>query len=123
MLARSDQKRLPIGLVPTGMSNDFARSFCLTKEMTEKAVDVIAKGQAIGIDTTRVLLDVNYESQLPSGEERMAKCRHMLVNTSLAMPAKIANSANGWKGFCGSSAFGWSSFMTSLSCGFSADDF
>jgi len=38
MLARSDKKRLPVGLIPAGLSNDFARSIGLSPESTDKAI-------------------------------------------------------------------------------------
>lgn len=57
MLARADKKRLPVGLIPTGQSNDFARSVGLSVDETVAAIEGIAKGEAIAIDTIRVLLD------------------------------------------------------------------
>jgi len=71
------------------------------------------------MDTTRVLLDNDSESSVPAGEERLAYCRHMLSNAALSMPAKLTQSAESWKGCCGSSsAFSFSSYMASFSCGF-----
>ena len=118
MLARPDKKRLPIGLVPTGQANDFARSLGLSAETTLNAIENIAKGEAIAVDTIRVLIDHDYESSVPTGEERMNFCRHMLSNASLAMPARIANGANTWKGCFGQSAFGLSTYLQAFSCGF-----
>ena len=111
MLARPDRKRVPVGLIPTGQSNDMARSLGLTTETTLAAIQGIAKGEAIAVDTTRVLIDNDDESSLPATEERLQYCRHMISNASLSMPAKIANSANTWKGCFGASAFSLSTYM------------
>ena len=67
MLARPDKKRIPVGLIPTGTSNDMARSLGLQPNAVDLAIQYIAKGEAIAIDTTRVLLDHEYESGLPEG--------------------------------------------------------
>ena len=91
--------------------------------MITNAIDNIAKGEAIPIDTTRVLLDTEDESKLDEGPERLQKCRHMLSNASLSMPAKIANSANSWKGMFGGSAFSLSTYTQALCCGFVSDSY
>lgn len=111
MIARGDKKKLPVGLIPTGQSNDVARSLGFSAEMLITAIDNIAKGEAIPVDTTRVLLDNDSESTLPEGEERITKWRHMISNASLSMPAKIASSANSWKGMLGGSAYSLSTYM------------
>lgn len=123
MLARPDKKRLPIGIIPTGQSNDLARSFGLTSEMIANAIANIVRGEAIAVDTTRVLIDNDSESYLPEGEERLNFCRHMLSNASLSMPAKIANGANTWKGCFGSSSFSLSTYLQAFSCGFIEDTY
>ena len=118
MLARSDGKRLPVGLIPTGTSNDMARSIGLQPNAIDLAIQYIAKGEAIAVDTTRVLLDHDYENQLPAGEERLNFCRHMLSNAALSMPAKVQNGASTWQGCFGSSSYSLSSYLQALSCGF-----
>jgi len=62
MLARPDKKRLPVGLIPTGKSNDMARSIGLQAGAIDLAIDYIVKGEVIAVDTTRVLLDHDTES-------------------------------------------------------------
>jgi len=123
MLARGDKKRLPVGLVPTGQANDFARSIGLSAEATVAAIEGIAKGEAVGVDTIRVLIDHDSESVVPTGEERMQYCRHMMSNASLSMPARIANGANTWKGCFGASAFSLSTYLQAFSCGFVEDTY
>ena len=119
MLARPDKKRVPVGLIATGQSNDIGRSLGITKEKLDAAIENIVNGEALSMDTTRVLLDNDSESSVPAGEERLAYCRHMLSNASLSMPAKITSSAESWRGCCGSSsAFSFSTYMSALSCGF-----
>jgi len=111
MLARPDGKRLPVGLVPTGQCNDFARSIGFSATEMAASVASISKGQAIPVDTIRVLIDYDDESSVPTGEDRVKYCRHMLSNASLSMPARIANGANTWKGCCGASAFSLSTYL------------
>ena len=112
MLAREDKKRLPIGLIPTGQSNDTARSLGIPLDDVVKAIDHIKKGEAIAVDTTRVLLDHDSESSVPEGDFRLNFCRHMLSNASLSMPAKITNSSSTWKGCCGSGgAFSFTTYL------------
>lgn len=95
----------------------------MSAEMTANAIENIAKAEAIPVDTIRVLIDHDYESGVPSGEERMNYCRHMLSNASLAMPARIANGADSYKGCFGSSAFGLSTYLQAFSCGFVAETY
>ena len=111
MLARDDGKRLPVGIIPTGYANDFARSLGLTSEMTLSAIQGIAKGEAIAVDTTRVLIDNETEGTLPLSDKRLSLCRHMLSSTSLSMPAKIGSGADSMKGWCGSTAFSLSTYF------------
>ena len=121
MLARPDKKRLPVGLVPTGNSNDIARSLGISIDDITSAIESLSKCEAIGIDTTRVLIDRSSESGLATDAGRLQQCRHMLSNASLSMPARIANGANTWKGCFGSSAYGISTFFQGVSCGFVED--
>ena len=114
MLARSDKERIPVGLIPTGQSNDMARSLGLSAERIASAIDNIAKGEAIAVDTTRVLLDHDSESTLPDGDERMSHCRHMMSNSTLSMPAKITNGAKTW-------GYSLAYYMQAFTCGFVED--
>jgi len=91
--------------------------------MIASAIDNIAKGEAIAMDTIRVLLDHESESYLPEGEERLNHCRHMLSNSSLSMPAKIANGANTWKGCFGASSHSISTYLQAFMCGFVQDTY
>lgn len=61
MLSRADKKRLPIGIIPTGTSNDFARSMGLVAGEIQSAISIIAKGECIPVDTTRVVIDHDSE--------------------------------------------------------------
>ena len=83
---------------------------------------MIAAGEAFGVDTVRVLLDAEAEGNLPAGEERLSRCRHMLSSASLSMPAKYLRSAEGL-GCCGQQALGWAAFMSAVSCGTVQDEF
>lgn len=91
-----------------------ARSLGLSSEMIASAIDNIAKGEAIAVDTTRVLLDHESESGLPDGEDRLSFCRHMLSNSSLSMPAKLSN---------GTFGFTISTYLQAFMCGFVEDTY
>merc|ERR1712060_250683 len=124
MLSRPDGKQIPVGLIPTGQSNDAARSLGLPLDNIQHAIDTIVHGETISVDTTRVLLDADSERSLPAGEERLANCRYMISNSSLSMPTKISSGANTWKGCCsGSSSFSMSTYLQAFSCGFVADTY
>lgn len=77
MLARKDKKRLPIGLVPNGYSNDICHSLGIKN--IDQALDFILKRETIAIDTIRCLIDREDEKKLPAGPERMLECRYMLA--------------------------------------------
>jgi diacylglycerol kinase family enzyme len=121
MLAREDGKSVPIGIVPTGQNNDIARSLGITD--MEIAMNYITNSEAIGIDTTRVLLDCDDEANLAKDESRLRHVRHMLAGSSLSMPAKIASGAAGIKACCGSTSYSLSSFFQALTCGFTTDSY
>lgn len=124
MLARDDGKRLPVGVIPTGVSNDMARSLGISTTDLANAISNIGKCEAIAVDTTRVLIDHDYESSVPKDDFRMMNCRHMLTNASLAMPARIANGSTTWKGCCGgSSAWSMSTYLQAFSCGFVQENY
>ena len=97
MLARKDKKRLPIGLIPNGYSNDICRSLGI--KSFDQALDFILKRETISIDTVRCLIDREDDRKLPSGPERMQQCRYMLAGAQLSMPAKIAQQTK-WLGMC-----------------------
>ena len=118
MLSRPDNKRVPVGLIPTGQCNDMGRSLNQCKAKISRAIDAIALGEAVPVDTTRVLIDHDSEANLPEGVARLKYCRHMVSNSSLSMPAKLADGASSFRGVCGASAFSFMSFMNMMSCGF-----
>lgn len=121
MLARADQKTLPLAFVPNGSENDLTASLGI--HSVEGSLDNLIKGEAISIDTTRVLLDRDSESGLSNDESRLASCRHMISNSSLSMPARIASSANSWKGCCGRASFSISTYLKAFSGNFMCDRF
>lgn len=116
MLSRTDQKTLPLAFVPNGSENDLTASLGI--HSVEGSLDNLIKGEAIGVDTTRVLLDRDSESGLSADESRLASCRHMISNSSLSMPARIANSATSWKGCCGRASFSISTYLKAYSGNF-----
>lgn len=89
MMARKDKKKIPIGLIPNGYSNDICHSLGIKN--LDQALDYFLKRETIAIDTVRVLIDVEGEKSLPSGSERMLQCRYMMAGAQLSMPAKIAS--------------------------------
>jgi diacylglycerol kinase family enzyme len=47
----------------------------------------------------------------------------MISNSTLSMPAKIANGAETWKGFCGGSSYSIATYLQAFSCGFVQDTY
>ena len=95
-----------------------AHSLNLSKAKISRAIDAIARGEAVPVDTTRVLIDHDSEANLPDGIARLKYCRHMVSNSSLSMPATLADRASSFRGVCGASAFSFQSFFSMMSCGF-----
>jgi len=104
MLARDDKKKIPIGLIPNGSGNDLCLSLgCTTPD---EALDYIVNREVTKVDTVRVLIDHENEESLPEDiNERIKFCRHMMINSSLAFPAKIANEAVPWKAWVGTASY------------------
>ena len=50
-------------------------------------------------------MDHEDEESLPEGLDRINYCRHMLINSAMAMPAKIANTAIPLKSCCGTKSY------------------
>ena len=61
--------------------------------------------EVIRLDTIKCLLDFDDESEIVTEEDKLLKFRHMLINGSLAMPAKIANEAIKYKKCCGKACY------------------
>ena len=121
MLNREDNIRLPCAFMPNGSGNDLCRALgCPT---LDQALNYIIKGECIFIDTVRVLIDHESEETLPSGNDRLNHCRHMMINSTLAMPAKISNAAIAWKGCCGTKSYEIATLIESCKGNFVVDSF
>lgn len=121
MLSRPDGLKLPCAFIPNGSGNDLCRALgCPT---LEQALDYIIKGDVIEIDTVRVLMDHESEETLPEGLDRLNYCRHMMINSAIAMPAKIANTAIPLKGCCGTKSYELATVWEACKRNFRADTF
>ena len=85
MLARKDKAKIPIAIVPTTAESDFCLSLGINS--LDHALDFFIKGEATPMDTTRVLMDHDFEDDCPEGEERLNFCRHMVSNSVISVPA------------------------------------
>jgi diacylglycerol kinase family enzyme len=104
MLARSDKKKLPIGMIPNGSGNDTCSSLGVMN--LEDALNYIVNAEVLAIDTVRCLIDHDeYDQIADTDEAKLNYCRHMLINCTLAMPAKIANEAQKYKQCCGKNCY------------------
>lgn len=103
MLNRPDGLKIPVALIPNGSGNDLCSAVGIKN--LDIALDYIIKGECIKIDTVRVLMDHESEDTLPEGNDRLNYCRHMMINSAVAMPAKIANTAIPLKGCCGTKSY------------------
>ena len=103
MLSRKDGKKIPIALIPNGSGNDLSN--CLGIWSLDHALDYICSGEAIPLDSCRVLLDHKTEETLPEGEERYNVCRHFDNSCGLGLTAKITAGAAPYKGCCGKRSY------------------
>lgn len=85
MLNRSDRKKLPIALIPTGKQNDFASALSLKD--VDRALDYIIKGQKIRLDIIKVLIDYDHEQDIPEKEIKN-HLRYSLMHTSYSVSSK-----------------------------------
>lgn len=109
MLCRKDGKKLPIAIIPNGANNDIAASLGIFN--TDIAIDFLKNAEAIAVDSIKVMIDRDDESDLPNDESRLKSVRHMLSGSSLSMPAKIESGAQGMKGVCGQSSYSIASYF------------
>ena len=121
MLNRPDKLKIPVAFIGNGSGNDLLRSLGVFD--LDKALDYIIKGQCIRIDTVRVLMDHESEETLPLGNDRLNYCRHMMINSAVAMPAKIANTAIPLKSCCGTKSYEIATLWEACKRNFRADNF
>ena len=103
LLNREDKVKIPVAFMPNGSGNDLCRA--LGSDNLENALNYLVKGECIKMDTVKVLMDHEDEETLPEGLDRINYCRHMLINSAMAMPAKIANTAIPLKSCCGTKSY------------------
>ena len=117
MLARPDGKKLPLALLPNGADSDICKSLGI--ETLDVALDYIVKSDCIPIDTVRVLIDADKTEEVDPAD-MYTKCRHMLSDSSLIMPASVsAGSKSWWSACCSpSTAFSVSTWFKGLTCSF-----
>ena len=117
MLARPDQKKLPMALLPNGAESDICKSLGI--ETLDVALDYIVKQECIPIDTVRVLIDADNTAEVDPAD-MYTKCRHMLSDSSLIMPASVSASSKSWWSACcsASTAFSVSTWCKGLTCSF-----
>lgn len=121
MLDREDKIKIPVAFLPNGSGNDLCRSLGYTT--LDQGLSYIIKAQCIKIDTVRVLIDHENEATLPEGNEKLNFCRHMMVNSAIAMPAKISNTAIPLKSCCGTSSYKLATLWEAMCGRFKPDDY
>jgi diacylglycerol kinase family enzyme len=90
MLARPDNFKLPIAMLPNGSGNDTCASIGV--KTLDDALNYIVNAEVIPLDTVKCLIDYDHENLIPE-DKILTNYRHMLINATLAVPAKIANEA------------------------------
>lgn len=63
MMHRKDKKKLPIGVIPNGSLNLYAVN--MKCESIEKALEYLTKGDIVKVDTIKVIIDHEKESDVP----------------------------------------------------------
>jgi diacylglycerol kinase family enzyme len=103
LLMREDKKQIPISFLPNGSGDDLCSSLGIMS--MDIALGYLCKGEAIKIDTVRVMLDHTSEDTLPKGLERLDFCRYMVTNSGCAMPPLVTVKAKPWKMCCGKASY------------------
>ena len=87
----------PLGVIPAGTGNDFARSLAVPRTSTEKAVDVIVAGQVRTVDLGRAgdrwfgaVVASGFDSRVNDRGNRM-RWPHGRMRYNLAMIAELAS--------------------------------
>ena len=122
MVNRTDKVKIPIAFIPNGSGDDLCSSLGIGHSL-DTALNYIIKGECIKIDTVRVLADHDSEDTLPEGNDRLNYCRHMMINSAIAMPAKIANTAIPMKSCCGTKAYELATVWEACKGNFKSDNF
>lgn len=102
MLARPDKLKLPIAMLPNGSGNDTCSSIGV--KTLDDALNYIVNAEVIALDTVKCLIDYDHENMIPE-HKILTNYRHMLINATLAVPAKIANEAQKYKKCCGKNCY------------------
>lgn len=87
MLNRDDKLKIPVAFLPNGSGNDLCNALGIMS--LEIGLNYLVKGHCIKMDTVRVLADHEDEENLPAGIDRLNFCRHMMINSTMGVPAKI----------------------------------
>ena len=105
--------------VRNGSGDDFCSAIGI--HSPNDSLNYLVKGSVVKLDTVRCLLDVENESSVPDGIERLQSCRHMIINSCLSMPCKINAGAEPMKTCCGKSAYTIQTIKEALKCNFLQD--
>jgi diacylglycerol kinase family enzyme len=100
--------------LPNGSGNDTCTSMGVMN--LSDALDYIVNGEVIAIDTIKCLVDYDKEEDIPA-QEYNSKCRHMIINGCLAMPARVVVQAQKYKACCGKMCYSAASIEQSLTGG------
>ena len=121
MLARADGQMIPIAPIPNGSGDNFCSALGILS--FDDALDNIIAATSIKIDTTRILIDREDESDLPQGPDRLKSIRYMISNSAVGMPAVIANAALPYKKCCGKVSYSFACLVECAKNNFKPDLF
>jgi len=86
-------------------------------------MDYIVNREVTLVDTVRVLIDHEDEESLPTGDDRLNFMRHMMINSAMSMPAKVANEAIPMKKCCGKASYTIATLKEAIKCNVRQDLF
>lgn len=120
-MAREDQRKLPIAVIPNGSGNDLCSSIGIFD--LDDALNYILKSECIYLDTIRCLFDHDSEETLPEGDERYKYMQYADMNCGMGISGKINSGAEPFKKWFGKRSYEIATILEKLKGNFVPEDF
>ena len=121
MLAREDNKKIPIAVIPNGSGNDLCSSIGIWS--LDHALDYIVSGECVALDTIRCLMDHETKETVPKDETRSDFIRHCDVDMGMGISGRINVGATPYKKCCGKKSYDIATIIEKCKGNFVAENF